>query len=298
LCPAPGGPIVAAPRIPRDTAQEVPVRPSVRRLVRCAAALAALAAFAPAAQAQSAWLDRSVPKSIHLELAKPGVEGLDEGFLTFAAFLTARLPLNDGLTFIGELPMATISSDDGDESSTTIGNPYVGIESRLAAESGTWFEFGARPPISSDDEFAWLIGALADADRWEAYFPNAIFIRGAGHWRSAPRDGRIGVDVRVAPTVWIPEEDGDSELFATYGVQALLTSPTARGGAGLTGRWLVTEDDGGFGERSTHQLDVAFDFLRGNVRPGVTLRVPLDDDGLFFGASESVIGLTLNFVLD
>jgi hypothetical protein len=274
------------------------VRPSVRRLVRCAAALAALAAFAPAAQAQSAWLDRSVPKSVHLELAKPGFSGIDEGFLTFAGFLTARLPLSDGLTFVGELPMATISSDDGDESSTAIGNPYVGIESRPAEQSGAWYEFGVRPPLASEDEFAVFVGALADADRWEAFFPNVIYVRGAAHWRTAPRDGHVGVDVRVAPTVWIPEEDGDSELFATYGVQALLTSPTARGGAGVTGRWLVTGDEGSFGERSTHQLDVAFDFLRGNVRPGVTLRVPLDDDGIFFGAAESVIGLTVNFVLD
>ena len=262
------------------------------------ALLAACTGFVPAASAQSAWLDREVPKSIHLELAKPQLSGIDDGFFTFAGFLTARLPAGEKLAFVGELPMATVSVDEGifgEESSTVIGNVYLGIETRHP--EGGWFELGVRPPTAGEEPAA-LFGVITDADRWEAFFPNAVYIRAAGHWRNPPRDGGVGVDLHVAPVVWIPEEGGDTEMFMTYGAQALLASPTARGGVGLSGRWLATEDDGDFGQRSTHQLTAAFDFLRGDVRPGVTLRVPLDEDGLFFGTADSVIGLTVNFVLD
>jgi hypothetical protein len=275
----------------------------MRPLPRAAvlAALLATATCASTAHAQSIWLDRTHAKTLHLELAKPQLDFVDDGFFTFAGFLSARLPLGQGIAFVGELPMATMSVDEGllfgEEASTMVGNPYLGVETREVG-SGGWFEFGLRPPLASEDEFALFAGLTADVDRWEAFIPNAFFVRAAAHWRDDPRDDGIGADLRVAPSVWIPEEDADTELFATYGAQVLLHSPQARGGAGLSGRWLVTEDDGDFGERSTHQLDIAADFLRGSVRPGLIVRIPLDDDGVFFGTAESVIGVTVNFVLD
>ena len=265
------------------------------------AALLAAALLAPAAaDAQSPWLDRENPKTLHLELAKPLFDG-DEGFFTFGAFLTARLPAGDGLAFVGELPVATLSVDEGllgDRSSTTIGNPYLGIETRPEGGHGGRFELGLRPPLASEDEFAFLAGMAADVHRWEAFLPNAFFVRAAGHWRSDMRGGGPGVDLGVAPNLWIPEEDGDTELFATYGLRVLLESPQARGGVGLGGRWFVTAEDADFGEASTHQLEAAFDFGRGGVRPGFVLRLPLDDTGIFFDNPDAVVGLTLNFVLD
>src|SRR5687768_13330965 len=210
------------------------------------------------------------------------------------------LPIGDDLAFVGELPVATMSVDEGflfgNETSTMIGNPYLGFETREVGDGG-WFELGLRPPLASEEEFAFLAGMAADVDRWEAFLPNAFFVRAAAHWRDDPREDGIGADLRVAPAVWIPE-DGDTELFATYGAQVLFHSPQARGGVGLGGRWLVTEVEGDFGERSTHQLDLAADFLRGGVRPGLIVRIPLDDDGVFLGTADSVIGVTLNFVLD
>jgi hypothetical protein len=263
------------------------------------ALIAACPLLVPAARAQSAWLDRSTAKSLHVEFAKPQIDGLDEGFFSFAGFFTARLSAGDGLAFVGELPMARLSSDEGllgEESSTMVGNVYLGLESRPDEGSGGWFELGVRPPTAGE-EFAFLLGAAADVDRWEAFFPEVTTLRAAGHWRRAPRAGGVGVDLHVAPAVWIPE-DGDTEMFAGYGARVLFAAPAARGGAGLSGRWLATEDEGDFGERSTHQLDAAFDFLRGNVRPGVVLRVPLDEDGIFLGSGDAVVGVTVNFVLD
>ena len=276
-----------------------PVRPSNLAVPAALVALAVLGGLAPPAFAQSIWLDRTNPKTIHLELAKPMFGGgVDEGFFTFAGFLTARFQTSEGLAVVGELPMATLSSDDGGESSTMIGNPYLGIETVPDGGHGGRFEFGVRPPLASEDEFAVFAGIAADANRWEAFFPNAVFVRAAGHWRSEVRDGHPGVDLGVAPVLWIPEEDGDTELFATYSAQVLLQAAEARGGVGLSGRWFVTADDATLGEATTHQFEAAFDFLHGDVRPGFVLRVPLDDDGIFFGTADAVFGVTVNFVLD
>lgn len=279
------------------TSRRAPDRRPV--LAGLAILLAALAAT-PAAHAQSAWIDRSARRNVHFELARPPLDAFDAGFFTFAGFFTGRFPVGEQLAFVVELPLATVSIDEslfGDTSSMTVGNPYVGMESRPGEGSGAWFEFGVRPPVTDEDEFAYLVGMAADADRWEAFVPNRVVARAAGHWRDDPRDGGLGADVRIAPAVWIPTEDegAETELFATYGAQFLVHSAQARGGVGIDGRWLATED-GDFGQRSTHQIGIAFDFLRGGVRPGVTLHIPLDDDGILVEAGDAVIGLTLNIV--
>jgi hypothetical protein len=271
------------------------VHPRIRLAGPALAALLAVAALPPAAAAQSLWLDRANPKTIHLELAKPLFDG-DEGFLTFAGFLSARLPVGDRLAFVGELPMANLAVDD--ETSTTIGNPYLGIETRPDGGHGGRFELGLRPPLASEDELAFLAGLGADLPRWEAFIPEAFFARAAAHWRSDMRDGAPGFDLGVAPVVWFPQEDGDTELFVTYSAQVLVDAAQVRGGVGLSGRWWATAEDADFGEASTHQLGVALDFLRGGVRPGLVLRVPLEEAGIILNSPDAVIGVTLNFVLD
>jgi len=45
----------------------------------------------------------------------------------------------------------------------------------------------------------------------------------------------------------------------------------------FTGRALLTEKDGDFSERTAGQLELSADFGKGRYRPGVSLRLPLDD---------------------
>jgi hypothetical protein len=275
-----------------------PIRPSTRAVPAALLTFAALGMLAPSAHAQSIWLDRTVPRSIHLELAKPMLETDADGFLTFNTYLSTRLPLGRSLSFVGELPVAMLEIESSffeDETSTAFGNPYVGIESHVNGESGGWFEFGVRVPLASEEEEAVVTGIIADVDRWEAFFPNAVFVRGAAHWRLHPRPGGVGADFRFAPILWIPEEEGETEMFATYGAQVLFQATNARGGAGITGRWFVTDD--GDGDATAHQFEAAFDFLSGDVRPGLTLRVPLDDELLIFASPDATIGLTVNILL-
>ncbi|MEO6462134.1 MAG: hypothetical protein ABIP29_03580, partial [Candidatus Eisenbacteria bacterium] len=262
--------------------------------------LAALLSLAPAARAQSIWLDRTEPRTVHVELAKPLFEGNGDGFLTFSGYFSTRLPLGERLSFVGELPVATFRADSSSPffDSTTRGNPYLGIESHPGTATGGWFELGVRAPLASDSEIATLSGLATDVDRWEAFIPDALVLRAAGHWRADPRNGRIGADFRAAPALWFPTgESGDIELFTTYGAQILFHDETARAGFGLGGRWLLTEGND-IGVSTTHQFEAAVDFLRGPVRPGMTLRIPLEDDGFFSRPVDAVVGVTLNLVLD
>lgn len=274
------------------------MRPLPRVLVL---ATAVVVAAATPASAQSIWLDRTVPKTLHLEIAKPLIDGDVDGFFTFTPYVSTRLPLSSSLSFVGELPAATFEVEGffDDETSTTIGNPYLGIESHVNDGSGPWFEIGARLPLASDEEVAVLTGIATDLDRWEAFLPENFFIRGAAHVRRHPEAGSVGFDFRLAPTLWIPEgdDDADVELFTTYGAQLLFRARDVRGGVGLTGRWFTTADED-VEDEVDHQLEAAFDFLAGSVRPGLTLRVPLDDDSILLDdLSDGTIGLTLNFLL-
>jgi hypothetical protein len=263
----------------------------VRRLVLAAGLMAGLV---PAgADAQSAWLERTHPKTVRLELARPSFEGQSQDFPTFASFLGARFPLGREVSFVAELAMALAKQDDD----VCGGNPYFGIDThRGEGMRGGWMEVGLRLPVATVDGDATEVGLGADLDRWEAFVPDAITVRVAAHWSAEPRQG-AGFDVRLAPTLWLPETfEGEPEVFAVYGGQFRFRSETARGGIALAGRWLLS-GDGGFDDAAIHEVEAAANFLRGSFRPGLTLRIPLDGSDSLLGASlDSVVGVTLDFV--
>ena len=60
---------------------------------------------------------------------------------------------------------------------------------------------------------------------------------------------------------------------------------------GLTGRWHATADGGSFVDNSMHRAGVSADVRVGGVRPGVSLRVPLDED--MRAVVNSTVGLYL-----
>lgn len=258
--------------------------------------LAALGGLAPAARAQSIWLDRVSPRTIHLEVARPFFEDDDLGFST-TWFLSGRFPLGERLALVGEIPFATARAELAlppfgtfEESSSTLGNPYLGIETRPEGGHGAWFEFGIRAPAASNTELATFTGLVTDVNRLEAFLPDAIVLRPGLHWRDDIA-GKPGIDVHVAPMLLTSEDFDDLELVTTYGLQFLHHGTDARVGAGLSGHWFVTSS-ADFAGSSNHQVEAAADFLPGRIRPGVTARVPLDDYGVDF-----VLGLTLNVLL-
>jgi hypothetical protein len=245
-----------------------------------------LAVAAPAS-AQSIWLDREHRPSIMAEQFFPSFDGADSGFPTWTWFLTGKLPLGDeGTSVVLELPYA--HGEFGDEPFTdsegSIGNPYVGLEYR-PHPTGLILEAGGRLPLASDEKFIpFIVGYYTDVERQEAFVPDQIPLRIGFHYHHAPSDAGtpISWDLRLVPSVWIVTDDEDglleeSEFFFGYGGLVRYEGETARVGGGITGRWNATNDNADFGEASVHQLDLGADFLRGSVRPGIQVKLPLDD---------------------
>lgn len=249
----------------------------IRRLALTAALAALLAA--PAA-AQSIWLDREHRPSVLTEIYFPSFDGADSQFPTWTWFAATRLPVSQTVSFVGELPY--VHGDFGTfASGSAIGNPYLGIE--IAPDpNGVRFDLGVRPPLmEDDDDIAFITGYFTDVDREEAFFPHTLPVRlGIHYYHGANAGSHVAYDIRLVPALWIDTGDAlsENEFFLGYGGMVRYEAENLRVGAGLTGRYNVTNEVGGFSDNSVHQFEIAGDFLKGSVRPGVQIKIPLDSD--------------------
>ncbi len=232
--------------------------------------------------AQSLWLDPSHERTIWLEVLKPVFEGDDNTTFTSSAFFfTLRLPIGKNVLFVGELPLAHAGIESGfgsDRSENAIGNPYFGLQT--GGEAAPYFgEFGVRAPIASEeDASASFIGIFSDIDREEAFIPDLLLITGILNHRYQARSGFL-VRLRGGIHVWIPTESGgDSEAWLVYSGQAGYASEQFSIEGGFTGRYSLTAGTGDFGGRTLHQFGFVARIGLGNVRPGVHMRLPLDQD--------------------
>lgn len=268
-----------------------------RRIVLTTALALLLAA---PARAQSVWLDREPRPSVLAEVYFPSFDETDSHFPTWTWFAAARLPIGRTTSFLAELPYVRWEFGSGlaNASDASIGNPYLGVEI-APRPTGFRFEIGARAPLMSDDNLTtFLVGYLTDVERQEAFLPDVVPIRLGIHYHRAAQEGsRVAYDLRLVPSVWIKTDDtflADDEVFFGYGGTVRYEGEQVRAGGGFTGRWNATNDGSDFGGSSFHQLDLAADFLRGSVRPGIQLKVPLDDDLTDF--VDPILGVSLTIL--
>jgi hypothetical protein len=273
-----------------------------------AMALAAiiLAALTPATlPAQSIWLDRSHDQSLGFEILIPNFKtDDDEAVSGLAMFLSLRTPLSERIRLTSELPFVhgKIESNSFffriNESQSTFGNPYLGLEIGQK-DSPVFGELGVRVPLASEDNFgATLVGFTADVDRLEAFLPNTLPIMGMLNYHRKEKSG-FSLRLRGGPSllVYTKADAGDdgSDLFIGYSAQAGYESERVSVLGGVTGRANMTEENADFGERSLHQLGFNASVGLGNVRPGIHFRLPLDEDLKDF--LDFVLGLNLGIQL-
>jgi hypothetical protein len=239
-------------------------------------AMVLLPAPAPPAAAQIFWMEQRQIPSVSVEVLKPVLSG-EEGTSPFTAgsFATLRIPSGERMLVVVDLPVAHYNPDDpsSGRTETALGNPYLGVEQRVAA-TGLNLELGARIPVAPDeDENARLLGVLADLDRWEAFVSDAIPITLAGNYRLRDPDG-LGFRVRLAGSAWASTRSGTEFLLSGA---LLLSYDNAPVGitAGLSARFVAT-GEGSFADRSYRQVVVDARYAGGRVRPGLNLRIPVD----------------------
>jgi hypothetical protein len=243
---------------------------------------ACLACVAVPASAQSVWLDREHRPSVQTEVLFPSFDDGDTEFPTWTWFVAGRFPVARTSAIVIEAPYAHGDLGEGDIASDgSIGNPYIGYEYR-PHPSGLLLEAGARMPLMEEELIPFVVGYFSDVDRQDAFVPNQLTLRLGLHYHHAPgSDSRVSYDLRFVPLAWIKTGDtflDENEFFLGYGGIVRYEGDDVRVGGGLAGRWNATNDGADFGEASFHQLDLEADFLHGAVRPGVQLKLPLDDN--------------------
>jgi hypothetical protein len=262
--------------------------------------------------AQSNWLSADGNPPVSVEILKPDTYYEGTTFLSTVWLLSGRAPVSDNASILMELPIVFFKEDEGQwyggyephgymadpRSETLIGNPYVGF--RVDSPEGRWYgQIGGRIPVAPDDKpFAAYHGLRADFDRSEAFVDDMLMIGGRLGDRLYDRSGSK-VNLFAGPTFWIPIGDakGETEVLLNYGVQYWMESEVARVGAGITGRWVVSEDQGNLAENTVYQFGFAANFGSGSFRPGFHIRVPLDNDlGYSPFGTRYVYGITLSLV--
>ena len=280
----------------------------IRSSLLCLLLASAIASIAPSpAGAQSLWMPRDQKHALLLEGLRPSLESSEPEFPSGAFFLGGRLRLSETAALVVELPYARFEGNfvfglaDFETNSSTVGNPYVGVE--LGPPGSIFFaELGVRAPVTSDEEFvAVFTGVFADPTRFDAFSVHTLPVHALFNIRHVSPSGLL-TRLRFGPVVAIATEDdaislvtspfafGETDLFAVYAWQIGYEGTSIRAGGAISGSALVTSDVGNLGTRTTNQLEVHADFGPWTVRPGLDLRVPM---GSFANAVPVILGISV-----
>jgi len=273
---------------------------NVHNSLRAAFAVLLLIAVPSVGMSQSIWLPPAEGSSVSLEVFKADWAG--DANVTFASaawFLTGRYQTSPSITIVGELPLSRFGRKSvglfNPEAENAVGNPYLGM--LINPENSLLIgEAGVRIPITPDDKFgASLNGWYSEFDRWEAFIPDLLTVRGRLGKKVISSSGNVHARFLGGGTLWIPTEGGDAEVFADAVGQIWLRGDQFMFGATLSGRTLLTASDANFTERSEFQLGFGASGTFGNVRPGFHVHLPLGDEGLMGigGAVDVVFGVNI-----
>ena len=234
-----------------------------------------LSCLGGAARAQSYWHDDAGRAQYRLELSKPFLDGVDESFLSGAAFLSGSYRLGSRFRVEAELPFARASWPfevvPGNLSGFMVGNPYLGLVLHRA-ERPLAFRAGLRVPLVGDlsdayDLAPFTTGTLSDLDRIEAFSPNTITPKVAMEWQKV-RPGGLLLGLLIGSTVPITDDFGHADWLGDYGVRIGYRNERVQVHAALTGRINLTSDDvHGLSERTQHQVAGVVLLRSGRVRP-------------------------------
>ena len=264
--------------------------------------------FSAAASAQpGSWLpfsqgtDAVSITSSHITFDSDTVDGFSP--LSNATFLEGRF--GDRVQVILDLPAAYTAFDEswpfeGTESAFVLGNPYLGVETRL--RSGVVLGIGARAPIvetvidvDRNDFTALSYGASATSDRIGAFTPETATLAGTlGYEYLASSD--VSIEARVIPQVLIPVTEGrDTELFGSYTLQLRALVGPAELSLGARGTGILTEDTGS-ASRFDHFVGIAGELPVGGLRPGIYAEIPVSGD--FGNAVNAIVGIGVSVDLN
>jgi hypothetical protein len=236
------------------------------------------------AHAQRIWTSKERIGTFDLDVSKAFLKNESgEGGLQFASFsmmAEARIPAGRDAFVSLSLPFARAGSKatqfSPSSSSTTVGNPWIGVEFPVAPEMS--IEAGVWAGLSSEEDShlpAAILGILDDFDRAEAWSPKTTTVRALLHYYGKPVERGIFTQFTIGASM-LNHSGGGSSWLANYGLRVGNRGAAWSESLDFTGR--ASLDDGGsFDERTIHQLAATLEGARGPVRPRVSVKTYLDD---------------------
>ncbi len=249
-----------------------------RSLILLTVATCFLTSFSAETHGQPMWLVRGQDHTLFLEILKPSFSNTSTTFATSLWFLSGWVVATDVVTIVTQVPFSHFAIDEdfgAGQSASGIGNIYLGVEFH-GTDTPAFLELGAYLPTAADES---VLGAFPEfVDRAEAFLPNSFPLIIVGNYVHKGQDGLVA-RARGGLSMWLPTESGlDSEAFLLYGGQIGYTSPRFDFLGGVTGRWLITGENLDFGEATFHQFAFAAAGTFGQFQPGVSVRIPVDED--------------------
>ena len=223
------------------------------------------------ALSQMPWTSHLPQRGFAIDFLRPSIDQAETSTTSAAAYLSGRFPTGGAFSLHVELPYAHLGASG--ITSSTFGNPYVGVE---AAEGRLSYELGFRPALTSDNESAAAIGIFSDITRFEAFTPHLATLSGRITYRNQTPAG-MTVEAGGGPSVWIATDGGDEELILHHYASLGYRGTKVWTAIGLGGLLSLTSDGGGFSERTIYQIGASVGLTSGSVRPALHAIVPLDE---------------------
>ena len=214
-------------------------------------------------------------QTLKIEAMRPQFKfaGAEPSLLTSAWFVTVKVPvIKDGVSFIGQLPVAFGKLDDA---SVPTGQNHS-------------IQVMARVPLVKNG-FAAFIGSVADFERQEAFIPDLIPLTGTIRTKLTVSKFSVqpygGVSFNIATqhdsvgffeNVYKGLRTNDGELHLIYGAEGWFDFQPFHIGASFSGRGWASSG-GSFNDSVINQAAVRAKLVFEKVTPGAYFRIPLDD---------------------
>lgn len=225
--------------------------------------------------------------------------GMDLSTLSGVYDFSLSIPVGSRLNLVGSLPLSIVNIT-GAENEGSIGNIYVGLQSRLKSrrQNVISLSLGVFLPSMSESNYgAAYVGIYSDYYEVQKFIPKLLTLYGnLAYHRIKPYGFLFGFE--VGPNIMIPTENdsGDeTEVYIHYGLSCGYRFDYIDIRAEFTGIGIVTENIDDFGDRFVNALTFGILWNRSFLRPGIFYKIYLRKD--MRDSIRGVLGIRLDIML-
>ncbi|NIM13500.1 MAG: hypothetical protein GTO45_15415 [Candidatus Aminicenantes bacterium] len=228
---------------------------------------------------------------------RPEFKEADLSGLSGVYEFSLSIPVGSRLNLVGSLPLSIVNIT-GAENEGSIGNIYVGLQSRLKSSRQNVFSLSLGvflPTMSEENVDTAFVGIFSNYYEFQKFIPNTWTVYGnLAYHRIKPYGVIYGFE--IGPNIMIPtEEGGETEVYIHYGISLGYRLDYIDIKAEWTGIGIITEDVDDFGDRFVHSITFGIFWNRSFLRPGIFYQI-YTREGIRETVS-GVLGIRLDIML-